>query len=97
MEDYLQKILRARVYDVAEETPLERAKNLSKKFENYIWLKREDLQPVFSFKLRGAFNRILENQGKDSLYGQTVQSGLWPALVKLWMHAGKGNQVKNLK
>ena len=40
MEDYLQKILRARVYDVAEETPLERAKNLSKKFKNDIWLKR---------------------------------------------------------
>ncbi len=58
MEDYLQKILRARVYDVAEETPLEKAKNLSKKFKNDIWLKREDLQPVFSFKLRGAFNRM---------------------------------------
>ena len=58
MEDYLQKILRARVYDVAEETPLERAKNLSKKFKNNIWFKREDLQPVFSFKLRGAFNRM---------------------------------------
>ena len=58
MEDYLQKILRARVYDVAEETPLEKAKNLSKKFKNNIWFKREDLQPVFSFKLRGAFNRM---------------------------------------
>ncbi len=58
MDDYLQKILRARVYDVADETPLEKAKNLSKKFENDIWLKREDLQPVFSFKLRGAFNRM---------------------------------------
>ena len=58
MEDYLQKILRARVYDVAKESPLERAKNLSKKLRNDIWLKREDLQPVFSFKLRGAFNRM---------------------------------------
>ena len=58
MEDYLQKILRARVYDVAEETPLERAKNISKKLKNNIWFKREDLQPVFSFKLRGAFNRM---------------------------------------
>ena len=58
MEDYLQKILRARVYDVAQETPLERAKNLSKKFKNDIWFKREDLQPVFSFKLRGAYNRM---------------------------------------
>ena len=58
MEDYLQKILRARVYDVADETPLQRAKNLSEKLKNDIWLKREDLQPVFSFKLRGAFNRM---------------------------------------
>ena len=47
MEDYLQKILRARVYDVAEETPLEKAKNLSKKFENNIWFKREDLNLSF--------------------------------------------------
>ncbi len=52
----IEKILTARVYDVANETPLERAKSLSKRFENEIFLKREDLQPVFSFKLRGAFN-----------------------------------------
>ncbi|WP_320667747.1 threonine ammonia-lyase, biosynthetic [Prochlorococcus sp. MIT 1307] len=58
MKDYLQKILRARVYDVAIETPLETAKNLSNRFKNQIWLKREDLQPVFSFKLRGAYNRM---------------------------------------
>ncbi len=58
MEDYLQKILRARVYDVAVETPLELAKNLSNRFKNQILLKREDLQPVFSFKLRGAYNRM---------------------------------------
>ena len=58
MEDYLQKILRARVYDIAIETPLEKAKNLSLKQGNNIWLKREDLQPVFSFKLRGAYNRM---------------------------------------
>ena len=59
MEDYLQKILRARVYDIAVETPLEIAKNLSNRYENQIWLKREDLQPVFSFKIRGAYNRIV--------------------------------------
>ena len=58
MEDILQKILRAKVYDVAVETPLEKAKKLSKRFKNTIWLKREDLQPVFSFKLRGAYNRM---------------------------------------
>ncbi len=58
MDDYLQRILRARVYDVADETPLELAKNLSQRLNNQIWLKREDLQPVFSFKIRGAYNRM---------------------------------------
>tara|TARA_Y100001968_G_C19443282_1_gene763790 strand:- start:2110 stop:3651 length:1542 start_codon:yes stop_codon:yes gene_type:complete len=58
MEDYLQKILRARVYDVATETPLEKAKNLSIRLQNNIFLKREDLQSVFSFKIRGAYNRM---------------------------------------
>jgi len=52
----IEKILTARVYDVAHETPLEFAKSLSKRCDNQIYLKREDLQPVFSFKLRGAFN-----------------------------------------
>ncbi len=60
MDDYLQRILRSRVYDVAVETPLEVAKNLSRRLENQILLKREDLQPVFSFKLRGAFNRMAQ-------------------------------------
>ncbi len=59
MEDYLQQILRARVYDIAKETPLELAKSLSERLKNKIWLKREDLQPVFSFKLRGAFNKMV--------------------------------------
>nr|YP_009530432.1 threonine dehydratase [Paulinella micropora]AXY63121.1 threonine dehydratase [Paulinella micropora] len=60
MNDYLQRILRARVYDVAIESPLELALNLSKRLGNKIWLKREDLQPVFSFKLRGAYNRMIK-------------------------------------
>ena len=58
MTDYLQRILRARVYDVARETPLDPAPNLSRRLNNTVWLKREDLQPVFSFKLRGAYNRM---------------------------------------
>ena len=74
MEDYLRKILRARVYDVAEETPLERAKNLSKKLENDIWFKREDLQPVFSFKLRGAFNRMSQLTKDDLSKGVIASS-----------------------
>lgn len=56
--DYLEKILNARVYDVAVETPLEFAPNLSSRSGNRILLKREDMQPVFSFKLRGAYNKI---------------------------------------
>lgn len=58
MTDYLKKILNARVYDVAEETPLEFAPLLSARMGNRICLKREDMQSVFSFKLRGAYNKM---------------------------------------
>ena len=58
MHHYIEKILRARVYDVAEETPLDYAPMLSDRLQNAVYLKREDLQPVFSFKLRGAYNKI---------------------------------------
>jgi threonine dehydratase len=54
---YLQRVLRARVYDVAIESPLDPAPNLSARLGNRVLLKREDLQPVFSFKLRGAYNK----------------------------------------
>ncbi|MDP2135128.1 MAG: pyridoxal-phosphate dependent enzyme, partial [Sulfuritalea sp.] len=57
--DYLEKILNARVYDVAIETPLELAPILSARSGNRIFFKREDMQPVFSFKLRGAYNKIV--------------------------------------
>ena len=56
--DYLEAILNANVYDVAVETPLERAANLSRRLRNELLLKREDLQPVFSFKVRGAYNKM---------------------------------------
>jgi threonine dehydratase len=56
--DYLKKILTARVYDVAVESALEPAKALSKRLNNTVLLKREDQQPVFSFKLRGAYNKM---------------------------------------
>ena len=58
LSDYLQKILTARVYDVAIETSLELARNLSLRVHNQVLLKREDTQPVFSFKLRGAYNKM---------------------------------------
>jgi len=56
--DYLERILKARVYDVALQTPLETAPGLSRRLGNRLLLKREDLQPVFSFKLRGAYNKM---------------------------------------
>ncbi len=57
-DNYIERILRARVYDVAMESPLEPAPRLSRRLGNSILFKREDLQPVFSFKLRGAYNKI---------------------------------------
>ena len=56
--DYLERILTARVYDVAIESPLDRAPNLSARMNNTLLLKREDMQSVFSFKLRGAYNKM---------------------------------------
>src|SRR5689334_2855830 len=56
--DYLERVLKARVYDVAIESPLELATGLSKRLGNRLFIKREDLQPVFSFKLRGAYNKM---------------------------------------
>ncbi|MBS0367406.1 MAG: threonine ammonia-lyase, biosynthetic [Proteobacteria bacterium] len=57
---YIERILKARVYDVAQQTPLEEAPRLSRRLDNHVLFKREDLQPVFSFKLRGAYNRIAQ-------------------------------------
>lgn len=56
--DYLKKVLTARVYDVAVESPLELAPTLSQRVGNQIYFKREDIQSVFSFKLRGAYNKM---------------------------------------
>lgn len=58
--NYLRKILNAKVYDVARETELEHAQHLSARLNNHILLKREDNQPVFSFKLRGAYNKMAQ-------------------------------------
>ncbi len=60
MHDYIKKILSARVYDVAIESPLDLMNRLSRRLNNRVLLKREDLQPVFSFKLRGAYNKIAQ-------------------------------------
>lgn len=60
MQSYLKRILTARVYDVAVESPLESAPTLSARIGNKVLLKREDMQPVFSFKLRGAYNKMAQ-------------------------------------
>ncbi|WP_018013531.1 threonine ammonia-lyase, biosynthetic [Teredinibacter turnerae] len=59
-QSYLKRILDARIYDLAVETPLDMMPNISLRTGNTILLKREDLQPVFSFKIRGAYNKLLQ-------------------------------------
>ena len=59
-ENYVDRILKAKVYDVAVETALEAAPRLSRRLNNRVLFKREDLQPVFSFKIRGAYNKIAQ-------------------------------------
>ncbi len=70
LEDYVRRTLLAtRIYDVAKETPLEAARSLSRRFNNHILLKREDLQPVFSFKIRGAYNKIAQLSANEKAKG----------------------------
>ena len=71
---YLERILRARVYDVAHETPLEHAPRLSARLQNDVWIKREDLQPVFSFKLRGAYNKMAQLSAAQKARGVIAAS-----------------------
>lgn len=71
---YVEKILKARVYDVAQETPLDVMSRLSKRLNNTILLKREDLQPVFSFKLRGAYNRMNQLNEAERAHGVVAAS-----------------------
>lgn len=73
-QDYLRYILTARVYDVADETPLDDAKRLSKRIGNRVLLKREDTQPVFSFKLRGAFNKMVHLTAEERARGVIAAS-----------------------
>jgi threonine dehydratase len=67
--DYLQRILTSRVYDVAIETPLDEACTLSGVLNSRILFKREDLQPVFSFKIRGAYNKIISLSEEEQRRG----------------------------
>ena len=91
MTDYLQRILRARVYDVAVETPLDPAPNLSRRLSNTVLLKREDLQPVFSFKLRGAYNRMAQLtpscSGASLRRALAITPGRRPECVPSWLQS----------
>lgn len=73
-QKYIEKILTARVYDVAAESPLDLAKRLSIRLKNRVLLKREDLQPVFSFKLRGAYNKLYQLLKAGELNGVIAAS-----------------------
>ena len=72
--DYLQKILTAKVYDVAIESPLDPAPTLSRRIGNRVLLKREDQQPVFSFKLRGAYNKMAQLSAAERARGVITAS-----------------------
>lgn len=72
LDRYVRKILQARVYEVARETPLDHAANLSRRLGNTVLLKREDLQPVFSFKLRGAYNRMARHASSGAPAGGVI-------------------------
>ncbi|BFM09477.1 threonine ammonia-lyase, biosynthetic [Halioxenophilus aromaticivorans] len=71
---YIKRILDARIYDLAVETPLDIAKSLTRRLDNRVLLKREDLQPVFSFKIRGAYNRLLQLTAEERSRGVIAAS-----------------------
>lgn len=93
LEKYVKKILASRVYDVAVETPLQRAANLSRRLDNHVWVKREDLQPVFSFKLRGSYNKMAQLSDDERARGVVTASagnhaqGVALAAAKLGLRA----------
>ncbi len=72
--EYVERILRARVYDVARETPLDPAPLLSRRLGNEVLIKREDLQPVFSFKVRGAYNKVASLSAEERARGVIASS-----------------------
>ena len=74
LERYVKKILASRVYDVAIESPLHEARSLSRALNNRVFLKREDLQSVFSFKLRGAYNKMAQLSAEDRARGVIAAS-----------------------
>jgi len=113
MNEFFEKILQAEVYEVAKKTPLEKAHNLSNTLNNEVFLKREDLQDVFSFKIRGAYNKMSKLSKSQLTQGVITSSagnhaqGVALSALKLNCQATilmpvttplvKVNAVKNLK
>lgn len=93
LQKIIEKILRARVYDVAQESPLDAAPALSRRLDNQVYLKREDLQSVFSFKLRGAYNKMASLSPSELHNGVITASagnhaqGVALAAQKIGVHA----------
>jgi threonine dehydratase len=93
LQDIIRRILSARVYDVATETPTDPLPRLSRSLGNDVYLKREDLQPVFSFKLRGAYNKVAQLSAEERKRGVIAASagnhaqGLALAGQRLSVHA----------
>ena len=91
--ELLEKILRAPVYEVAVETPLDEAVLLSGQLDNRIYIKREDLQPIFSFKIRGSFNKLSQLSELERKAGVVTASagnhaqGVALAATRLGIHA----------
>ena len=74
MSKYIKKILSAPVYDVAEETPVDHAPLMSERLSNQVYIKREDLQSIFSFKIRGAYNKIVHLSDEEKQRGVIAAS-----------------------
>jgi threonine dehydratase len=83
--DYLRLILTSRVYEITQETPLTPAVNLSARLGARVVFKREDLQPVFSFKIRGAYNKMANIPEEDRWKGVVACSaGINPSLKRFF-------------
>jgi len=89
-DDYLQRILQAKVYDVAIESPLDYAPRLSRRLGHEVRLKREDLQPVFSFKLRGAYNKLAHLGATAAARGVICASAAITGRAWRWRRSGGG-------
>ncbi|KIJ67821.1 hypothetical protein HYDPIDRAFT_25289 [Hydnomerulius pinastri MD-312] len=94
--DYLRLILTSKVYEILKETPLVFAPNLSAKLGNQIWLKREDLQEVFSFKIRGAYNFMASIREEDRWKGVITCSAVFSIRALLILARYSGNHAQGV-